>query len=222
MTVLRLLLFVLVLQFSHLFIYDHENHILSIYNFRFLSNISQAIAFCSTGLKKEFGDLLFIRLLQYYGKKNFYYDDYLDGYYPLMNIKVRDLAIVDPFYENAIVLGNTILAFGLKETINAKSNLKIALISNRNNHKYLNLLAAIITYESNKKNIIDEKTLLFLYESALEDSSSDMFRNIVAFLCLKGGRKDLAISLYRKVIEKSNDKNYKEKAIRKLKELKAL
>lgn len=219
MNILRFIIFIFLIQFSNYFIYNQTQSYLGLYNFKFLSNISEAISFYSTGLKREFGDLLFIRILQYYGKKSFFFDDYLSGYYPLMNIKVRDLVIVEPLYENAVLLSNTILAFGLKETISAKSNIRIALIQNKNNYKYLTLLAAVITYESNKKNITDEKTLLFLYETAVSDNSSDMFKNIVAFLCLKGGKTELAISLYKNIIKTSKDRYYIEKAIKKLKEL---
>lgn len=191
-------------------------------NARFVTNIIEAIAFYSNGFSSQYGDLLYIRMLQYYGKRSFNYDDYLGGYYPLMYQKVRDIAIVDPGYVNAVVLGSTILAFGLNETTNAKSVINLAMISPKltvDKEKYLKLLAAIVTYENNKKNIYDLKTLSLLYNYAMEEGSSDMFRNIVAFLCLKGGRKDLALSLYKEILRTSKDQSYIERALRGLEKI---
>lgn len=225
MNYLNVLVSLFLVFFSNLFI-DSNLSSSFIYNGRFLTNIVESITFYSNGLKKQYADILYIRMLQYYGKRNFNYDDYLGGNYPLMYPMVRDISIVDSSYVNSIVLGSTILAFGLKETVNAKSVLKIAIISNPvnsdNNLKYLTILAAIVTYENNKKNIYDEQTLFLLYNAAMEKGTTDMFKNIVAFLCLKGGKRDLAISLYNEIVKTSANEYYKKRALEHLKELKVL
>ncbi|MCX7641378.1 MAG: hypothetical protein N2Z20_01940 [Elusimicrobiales bacterium] len=202
-------------------ILENYNQQSFIYNGRFLSNIIEALIFNSFGMKKHYSDILYIRMLQYYGKKNLNIDDYLAGDYPLMYYKVRDIAITNPTYLNSIILGTTIIAFGLYKTVHAKSIINMALLSGLLDEpikiKYLMLIAAIITYESNKKNFIDDKTISLLYETAIEIEHSDMFKNIVAFLCLKNKRRDLAISLYFNILKTSNDDYYRNKALNQLK-----
>ncbi len=211
----------LILGFLCSFRYEYNLPNTFLYLGRYLRDPIEACIFKSIGLKEVYGDLLYIRLLQYYGKREFNYEDYLGGNYPDMYARSLALAIVAPDYENAIILSSSILAFGLGRTWEAKSVLKIAMLEDIPQYlkvKYALLLSAVITYEKNKKNLLDEQTLLLLSEIAMQKEASDMFRNIVAFLCEKAGRIDIARAIYKKIVETSNDEYYRKKASQKLKD----
>lgn len=214
---------ILILSFSGFFFthqYSAENHFL--YLGRFLSRPVEAVIFKSFGMKDQYADLLYIRMLQYYGKKELYSNDYLSGNYSLMYQKVRDISIVDGGYKNAVLLGSSILAFGLNRTWEAKSLLKIAMLERippRVLTAYAVFLAAIVTYE-NRKGIIDEHDIILLYKIAMDKESSDLLKNVVAFLCEKNKRMDLAYNIYKTIVENSTDKSYIMKAKMKIEKLK--
>ncbi len=207
------------------FTYNYDFQHSFLYLGRYLEDPVEGCVFKSIGLESLYGDLLYIRLLQYYGKKEFNYEEYTFGKYPKMYQKSFSLAITAPDYENAITLASSILAFGVGRTWEAKSVIRTAMMQNIPQNlkmRYALLLSAVITYETNKKKIIDDKTLTLLYQLVMEKDVSEMFANVVAFLCEKAGRIDAAINIYRKISQTSADEYYRKKAIKKIKEFRSL
>ncbi len=216
---------ILIGSFISSFTYNYDLQHSFVYLGRYLKDPVEGCVFKAIGLENLYGDLLYIRLLQYYGKKEFNYEEYTAGKYPQMYDKSLSIAITAPAYENAITLASSILAFGVGRTWEAKSVIRTAMMQNIPQHlklRYALLLSAVVTYETNKKKVIDDKTLSLLYQIVIEKDVSEMFANIVAFLCEKAGKIDAAINIYKKISQTSSDEYYKKKAIKKLKEFKDL
>jgi tetratricopeptide (TPR) repeat protein len=170
-------------------------------------NPVEKILAISFGARRLYSDILYIRFLQYYGTPEEGEWEFGEGRYPLLYPYSRDIAILDPYYTNAILVAGSSLAFGVKRINEAISLIKFALNYDRNNLKYITLLSAILTFEV-RRNIYDEKLLEELYYFAKMENVPDMLRNVIAFLCRKTMRYEYAIELYELIIKESRDEFY--------------
>jgi tetratricopeptide (TPR) repeat protein len=178
----------------------------------------------SMGLRELYSDILYIRLLQYYGTREegegvkF---DYGAGEYPLFYEKAKEIAVLNPYFKNAVLNSAGALAFNLNRTHQAISVLKLAMLYDKNNYNYILLLSAIVTAQT-KKNIYDTKILNELYEICIKKDSPVMLIQITAFISKKAGKYDMALSLYKLILERSKDKFYIDNAKKQIKLLEQL
>lgn len=183
-----------------------------------------AIFALSLGIREAYSDILYIRLLQYYGTNEEgegVFFDYGSGKYPLFYQKAFEIALINPYFKNAIMTASGALAFNLKRTYQGISILRFALSYDKENYNYILLLSAILTYQS-RKNIYDFKLLSELYEISIRNDSPIMLVNITAFLLKNAKKYDMALKLYKIIIERSNDKFYIENAKKQINLIKTL
>ncbi|MEF3279589.1 MAG: hypothetical protein K6357_01285 [Elusimicrobiota bacterium] len=190
---------------------------------KIIENPVENIIFTSLGVKQLYSDILYIRLLQYYGtpEEKMEAFEYGSGEYPLFYPMALNIVATDPYYTNAILTGAGVLAFNLDKTYKAISILRFAMIYDNNNYKYLTLLSAIMIKES-RKNLYDKSLLDKLYEVSILEETPVILRQITAFLHKKAGKYDKAIEIYDLILKTSKEKYYIENAKRQIDEIKKM
>lgn len=183
------------------------------------SNIVETVFALSMGMREVYSDILYIRLLQYYGTKQKGQGvlfDYAGGNYPLFYRQALDIVNVNPYYTNAVLYSVMCLAFGLEETKKAISLLKIALLYDPYNTRYLKILTAVMVKEL-KNNNYDKEMLDYLYNVGMMDDTPVLLKQTAAFLNKKAGNYVKAYNLYKKILVTTKDEFYIENAKKQIK-----
>ena len=192
------------------------------------------------GARRLFADLWFIRLMQYYGTREFteystepghehhihsedergraqcdHGEAFGRGGYPLFLPLARHVLEVDPGFTAAGLYGAASLAFNLERPAEAEELLRYALKYSPREWKYLNMLAAIGYSKSKNPTAVFEAI-----EPILKDPDCPvMLKQLAAFLNKKSGNYAAAAAIYADIAATSRDEAYVKNARRELEKL---
>lgn len=185
-----------------------------------------ALAF---GARRLFADVWFIRLMQYYGTREFHGDeeaeagerhhhehgDYGGGGYPLFLPMARHVLEVDPAFTAAGLYGAACLAFNLQRGEEAQELINYALRYNPREWKYLTMLAAIGYSKSGNAVAVAEAIAPILKDP----DCPVMLKQLAAFLNKKAGNYAAAAAIYADIAATSRDEAYVRNAGKELEKL---
>lgn len=194
----------------------------------------------ASGTRRLFADLWFIRLMQYYGAREFreystepghehhvhsmdgggqgqcdHGEAFGRGNYPLFLSMSRHVLEVDPYFTAAALYGAASLAFNLERSAEAEELLRYALKYSPREWKYLNMLAAI-GYSKSK----NPEAVFASIKPILKDPDCPvMLKQLAAFLNKKAGNYAAAAAIYADIAATSRDEAYVKNAGRELEKL---
>ena len=181
------------------------------------------------GARRLFADLWFIRLMQYYGTREYTgeeekqagphhhdaHDDYGAGKYPLFLPMARHVLEVDPAFTAAGMYGAASLAFNMQRGVEAQELISYALKYNPREWKYLTMLAAIGYSKAGNAAAVAE-----VIAPILKDPDCPvMLKQVAAFLNKKAGNYAAAAAIYADIAATSRDEAYVRNARRELEKL---
>ncbi|HVE13825.1 MAG TPA: tetratricopeptide repeat protein [Elusimicrobiota bacterium] len=179
----------------------------------------------SLGMHRLAADLAFIRLVVYYGSPD--RDareqaehpeegphDHAGGVYRDIGPRALRVLSLDPYFEYPVLYAAGALAFNLHRPDEALSLLAEALRYEPRNWKYLSYVGAV----GFAKKGDPERALAELAGVLASPDCPTMLRSIAAFMCVRMGRREQAIKLYRQILE-SRDEGYHPNARRMLERL---
>lgn len=192
------------------------------------------------GARRLFADLWFIRLMQYYGTREFtggeesggaghdHHEEehYGEGKYPLFFPMARHVLEVDPAFTAAGLYGAASLAFNMQRGEEARELLDYALKYNprgrsgatqfrEDRWKYLTMLAAIGYSKSGNPVAVAEAIAPILKDP----DCPVMLKQLAAFLNKKAGNYAAAAVIYADIAATSRDEAYVKNARRELEKL---
>lgn len=192
------------------------------------------------GARRVFADLWFVRLLQYYGKKeasagsprpgheehrhrvdefgHVHCDhdaDYGKGEYPKFLPMARHILEVDPSFTAAGLYGAASLAFNLDRPAEAEELLNYGLKYYPKEWKYLTVLAAIGYSKAEDPAAVAEAIKPLLSEP----DCPVMLKQLAAFLNKRAGNFAAAAAIYADILATSRDEFYLRNAERELQKL---
>lgn len=192
------------------------------------------------GARRLFADLWFIRLMQYYGTREFSGEEesesaghnheaeehYGEGKYPLFLPMARHVLEVDPAFTAAGLYGAASLAFNMKRGDEATELLNYALKYNprgrsgatqfsEDRWKYLTMLAAVGYSKSGNPVAVAEAIAPILKDP----DCPVMLKQLAAFLNKKAGNYAAAAVIYADIAATSRDEAYVKNARRELEKL---
>ncbi len=184
------------------------------------------------GARRLFADLWFIRLMQYYGTREFtgesesaaaghdHHEEehYGEGKYPLFLPMARHVLEVDPAFTAAGLYGAASLAFNMKRGEEATELLNYALKYNPREWKYLTMLAAVGYSKSGNPVAVAEAIAPILKDP----DCPVMLKQLAAFLNKKAGNYAAAAAIYADIAATSRDEAYVKNARRELEKLAAV
>lgn len=194
------------------------------------------------GARRLFADIWFIRLMQYYGTREFHGDShglgqgheghshhldseggvqcdhgagYGKGDYPLFHQIARHVLEVDPSFTAAGLYGAASLAFNLDRAAEAEELLRYGLSLRPREWKYLTVLAAVGYSRSG-----DPSGVAGTIAPLLKDPDCPvMLKQLAAFLNKKAGNYAAAAAIYADILATSRDQAYVANARRELDKL---
>ncbi|MBI4352260.1 MAG: hypothetical protein HY550_12560 [Elusimicrobia bacterium] len=183
----------------------------------------------ASGSRRLFADLWFIRLLQYYGSREFHgeeeagngehrhgeHENYGAGDYPLFFPMARHVLEVDPAFTAAGLYGAACLAFNMQRGEEARALISFALGYNPKEWKYLTMLAAIGYSRSGNAAAVAETIAPILKDP----DCPVMLKQLAAFLNKKAGNYAAAAAIYADIAATSRDEAYVKNAVKELKKL---
>ncbi|MBI4249881.1 MAG: tetratricopeptide repeat protein [Elusimicrobia bacterium] len=192
------------------------------------SEAALSLVSLSLGTRRIGADLLFIRMLQYYGTPEFleekeeggrageheHHDaDFGGGVYAELYPRAQRILSMDPSFRYAVLYAATALAFNLGRPEEATALLRSALDKDPRYWRYHYHLAAIAYQESREfgklagilAKIVDE-----------ERETPSMLKNMLAALYVKLGRLEEARRVYEMIRDSSQDPDYVRLAEKKL------
>lgn len=192
------------------------------------------IGLMGLGMRRLAADLAFIRMLVYYGSPEHEHDepyDYLErfyvkeehlhsyegGGYPELGERALGILELDPSFSYAPLYAAGALAFNLQRPDEALSVLDAARRHDPKDWRYASYLAAIAFHKKGDP----RKVLAELSPVLADPDCPTMLKNIAAFIHSRHGDKAEAVRLYEEILL-SRDKDYRDEAARKLKELRAV
>lgn len=173
------------------------------------------------GARRLFADLWFIRLMQYYGTREFHGDEeaghdehenFGAGQYPLFLSMSRHVLEVDPAFTAAGLYGAASLAFNMQRGEEAQELIKYALRYNPREWKYLTMLAAIGYSKAQNPVAVAEAIAPILKDP----DCPVMLKQLAAFLNKKAGNYAAAAAIYADIAATSRDEAYVKNAKREL------
>lgn len=192
------------------------------------------------GARRAFADLWFVRLLQYYGKKETpegsarpgheahhhsvdergrarcaHDAEYGKGDYPEFLLLARHILEVDPSFTAAGLYGAASLAFNIERPAEAEALLRYGLKYSPKEWKYLTLLAAI-----GYSNAQDPAAVAEAIKPLLREPDCPvMLKQLAAFLNKRAGNFAAAAAIYADILATSRDEFYLRNAERELRKL---
>lgn len=190
----------------------------------------------AAGARRVFADLWFVRLMQYYGTKEFAgeveippelrrampnadADDlgYGRGKYPRFHALARHALEVDPAFSAAGLYGAGALAFNMDRPAEAEELLNFGLKYSPREWRYLTVLAAI-GYSKSRNPAAVAATI----QPLLKDPDCPvMIKQLAAFLNKRSGNYAAAAAIYADIAATSKDEAYVANARRELERLAA-
>lgn len=196
----------------------------------------------AAGARRVFADLWFVRLMQYYGTKEFavgseeaghegrrhavdaqgrehcdHGDDYGKGKYPMFLPLARHVLEVDPAFPAAGLYGAGALAFNMDRPAEAEELLNFGLKYSPREWRYLTVLAAI-GYSKSRNPAAVAATI----QPLLKDPDCPvMIKQLAAFLNKRSGNYAAAAAIYADIAATSKDEPYVANARRELERLAA-
>jgi tetratricopeptide (TPR) repeat protein len=192
------------------------------------------------GTRRIFADLWFIRLMQYYGSREFseyssepgheghahsvdeqghahcaHGANFGKGNYPQFLPMARHVLEVDPYFSAAGLYGAASLAFSLERAGEAEELLRYGLKYSPRDWKYLNVLAAI-GYSKAQDPVAVAETIAPLLK---DPDCPVMLKQQAAFLNKKAGNYAAAAAIYADIAATSRDEAYVKNARRELERL---
>lgn len=181
------------------------------------------------GSRRLFADLWFIRLMQYYGTREFHGDEeagdghhhhdehenYGGGSYPLFLPMARHVLEVDPAFTAAGLYAAASLAFNMQRGEEAQELINYALKYNPREWKYLTMLAAIGYSKAQNPVAVAEAIAPILKDP----DCPVMLKQLAAFLNKKSGNYAAAAAIYADIAATSRDEAYVKNARRELEKL---
>lgn len=181
------------------------------------------------GSRRLFADLWFIRLMQYYGTREFTgeeeheggehhhdeHENYGGGEYPLFLPMARHVLEVDPAFTAAGLYAAASLAFNMQRGEEAQELLNYALKYNPREWKYLTMLAAIGYSKAQNPIAVAEAIAPILKDP----DCPVMLKQLAAFLNKKAGNYAAAAAIYADIAATSRDEAYVKNARRELEKL---
>ncbi len=192
------------------------------------------------GARRLFADLWFIRLMQYYGDREFHGEEESGGdhrhhgdhgnsggNYPLFLPMARHVLEVDPAFTAAGLYGAASLAFNMQRAGEAQELLEYALKYSprgwneatqfrKDKWKYLTMLAAIGYSKAENPATVAESIAPLLKDP----DCPVMLKQLAAFLNKKAGQYAAAAAIYSDIAATSRDEIYVKNALRELEKLK--
>lgn len=180
------------------------------------------------GARRLFADIWFIRLMQYYGTREFHGDegpaaghdheehgDFGGGAYPLFLPMARHVLEVDPAFTAAALYGAASLAFNMQRAAEAQELLNYALKYSPREWKYLTMLAAIGYSKAENPTAVAETIAPLLKDR----DCPVMLKQLAAFLNKKAGNYPAAAAIYADIAATSRDEAYVKNARRELEKM---
>lgn len=181
------------------------------------------------GSRRLFADLWFIRLMQYYGTREFTgeeeeaagghhhdeHENYGGGSYPLFLPMARHVLEVDPAFTAAGLYAAASLAFNMQRGEEAQELITYALKYNPREWKYLTMLAAIGYSKAQNPVAVAEAIAPILKDP----DCPVMLKQLAAFLNKKAGNYAAAAAIYADIAATSRDEAYVKNARRELEKL---
>jgi tetratricopeptide (TPR) repeat protein len=204
-------------------------------NSNIISNPVDYIFAVSFGQRKSVSDLLFIRIMQYYGTKeiakgakriahsdghghiHYHYEgegEFGSGHYPLFYPMTLNLLFLNPYYKEFILYSSASMAFNLNKEEEAISILENALQYYKEIEFYKLLLAIGYSKAKDKVRLAEE-----LYPIAMQRETPVIVKNLTAFLNKKANKNREALNIYRLILETTKDEYYIDKARKNIAEL---
>ena len=181
------------------------------------------------GARRLFADLWFIRLMQYYGTREFTGEDehgggqhhhdehenYGGGSYPQFLPMARHVLEVDPAFTAAGLYAAASLAFNMQRGEEAQELINYALKYNPREWKYLTMLAAI-GYSKAQNPVAVAAAIAPILN---DPDCPVMLKQLAAFLNKKAGNYAAAAAIYADIADTSRDEAYVKNARRELEKL---
>ncbi len=181
------------------------------------------------GARRLFADLWFIRLMQYYGTREFHggeeagdgqhrhdeHENFGAGEYPLFLPMARHVLEVDPAFTAAGLYGAASLAFNMQRGEDAMELINYALKYNPREWKYLAMLAAIGYSKAQNPVAVAEAIAPILKDP----DCPVLLKQLAAFLNKKAGKYAAAAAIYADIAATSRDEAYVKNAGRELEKL---
>jgi hypothetical protein len=189
------------------------------------------------GARRVFADLWFVRLMQYYGSREFkevartpgheghehrvdehghhhcdHGKDYGKGAYPLFLPMARHILDMDPYFTAAGLYGAACLAFNMNRAGDAEELLRHGLRYSPKEWKYLSVLAAVGYSKAENPAAVAETIAPLLKEP----DCPVMLKQLAAFLNKKAGNFAAAAAIYADIAATSRDEFYVKNARREL------
>ena len=185
-----------------------------------------SVSLWSLGMRRLAADLGFIRLLVYYGTSEAGREEEVErsehggafgaDLYLEMLPRVRRILAIDPYWSYPVMYGVSALAFNLQRPQEALDLLAEALSFRPRDKQFLATVAAVGFHkQGDLKKALDE-----LMPAVDDPDSPTMLKNMAAYMNERAGRRDVAVRLYREILE-SRDMSYNDSALRGLERLHA-
>ena len=186
-----------------------------------------SVSLWSLGMRRLAADLGFVRLLVYYGTSEEGREEEVErsehggafgaDLYMEMLPRARRILAIDPYWPYPVMYGASALAFNLQRPQEALALLAEALTYKPRDKQFLATVAAVgFQRKGDLSRALDE-----LMPAVDAPDSPTMLKNVAAYMNERSGRRDVAIRLYREILD-SRDVSYNDSAQRGLQRLGAV